>query len=61
VEFDDANTFAKAIIECLTETDGLMVFDLVHLENRAWWDVLRRAVSQGLKARNRGEKDDEAS
>lgn len=59
LEFADADAFARSVIECLTETDGLMVFDLVHLENRGWWDVLRRAVSQGLKARPTGDESDE--
>jgi hypothetical protein len=30
---------------CLKKTDSLMIFDLVHVVNYGWWDVLQNAMS----------------
>ena len=37
--------FQKAVKMAIKETDGLMVFDIVHIINRNWWDVLEEAVN----------------
>ena len=35
----------RAVEMNLRESDGLMVFDIVHIINRDWWGPLQRAVS----------------
>jgi hypothetical protein len=39
--------FKRAIEMCLRKSDGLMIFDLVHVINFGWWDVLEQAVKAG--------------
>lgn len=29
----------------MKRTDGLMIFDLVHVINYRWWDVLKNAMT----------------
>jgi uncharacterized lipoprotein YddW (UPF0748 family) len=41
---ENPEQFGRAIRMCLEKTDGLMVFDLVHLENFDWWDVVAKSV-----------------
>jgi len=36
--------FTKAVQMCLKKTDGLMIFDLVHIVNYGWWAVLQNAM-----------------
>jgi len=36
--------FAKAVSMCLKKTDGLMIFDIVHLINRDWWKSLELGI-----------------
>ncbi len=36
--------FVKAIRKCLELTDGVMIFDLVHIENFGWWQYLAKAL-----------------
>lgn len=36
--------FAKAVAMNLKKTDGLMVFDIVHLIDRLWWDALEKGL-----------------
>lgn len=36
--------FEKAVKMCLQKTDGLMIFDIVHIINNGWWNVLEKAV-----------------
>ena len=43
---DDWSQFGKAIRQVLKDTDGLMVFDIVHIINRGLWDQLAEAVRQ---------------
>lgn len=38
--------FGRAIAMCLKKSDGLMVFDLVHIVNYNWWDVLKNALGK---------------
>ncbi|MCX8056397.1 MAG: family 10 glycosylhydrolase [Ignavibacteria bacterium] len=37
--------FQKAVKMCLDKTDGLMIFDIVHIINYGWWDVLKEAMN----------------
>ena len=30
----------------LKESDGLMVFDIVHINSRNWWDALGQAIAE---------------
>lgn len=45
----DVNQFQKAIKMNLQESDGLMIFDIVHIINRDWWDELTEAIAEGDK------------
>lgn len=36
--------FKRAIKMCLNKTDGLMIFDLVHIVNYGWWNILENAI-----------------
>lgn len=36
--------FKRAIKMCLEKTDGLMIFDIVHIINFGWWDILESAI-----------------
>ena len=40
----DTVQFKRAVEMNLRESDGLMVFDIVHIINRDWWGPLRRAI-----------------
>lgn len=42
----DVNQFKKAVKMSLKESDGLMIFDIVHIINRNWWDALKNAISE---------------
>lgn len=41
---DHPEQFTKAVQMCLKKTDGLMIFDLVHIVNYGWWEVLQNAM-----------------
>jgi hypothetical protein len=41
--------FIKAIEMCLNKSDGLMIFDIVHIINYNWWGVLSRGIEMGQK------------
>lgn len=38
--------FSKAVTMCLTKSDGLMVFDLIHIVNYNWWDLLGKVIRE---------------
>lgn len=40
----DTVQFKRAVEMNLRESDGLMVFDIVHIIRRGWWGPLRRAI-----------------
>lgn len=42
---DYPEQFSKAVKMCMKRTDGLMIFDLVHVINYRWWDVLKNAMT----------------
>ncbi|MBI5474921.1 MAG: family 10 glycosylhydrolase [Ignavibacteriae bacterium] len=41
--------FAKAVEMCLRKSDGLMIFDLVHIVNFNWWEVVEKAIRAEAK------------
>lgn len=41
---NDVNQFKKAVKMNLKMSDGLMVFDIVHIINRNWWKELEEAI-----------------
>jgi hypothetical protein len=41
---DDPDQFVQAVRMLIKETDGLMIFDLVHIEEFDWWPQLLRAL-----------------
>ncbi|MFN4111374.1 MAG: alpha amylase family protein [Ignavibacteria bacterium] len=42
---DHPEQFERAIKMCLEKTDGLMIFDIVHIINYGWWEVLKKAMN----------------
>lgn len=42
----DTTQFKRAVEMNLRESDGLMVFDIVHIIDRDWWGPLRRAIKE---------------
>ena len=46
---DDAERFTRAVAEALRGTDGLMIFDIVHIIDRDWWSVLAEGIAEGSK------------
>jgi hypothetical protein len=41
---DDSKQFSRAITMALKESDGLMVFDMVHIIKRNMWDALKQGI-----------------
>lgn len=39
--------FMQAIKMCLQKTNGLMIFDLVHIVQKNWWEVLKKSIVDG--------------
>lgn len=52
----DVNQFKKAVQMNLKKSDGLMVFDIVHIINRNWWDELREAIKEAEQTEKQGRK-----
>lgn len=42
----DTNQFKKAVRMNLKESDGVMIFDIVHIIRNNWWDVLKEALNE---------------
>lgn len=42
---DNPEQFIKAIKMCLEKTDGLMIFDIVHIINYNWWEYLKEGIN----------------
>ena len=45
----DVNQFEKAVKMNLKESDGLMIFDIVHIINHNWWSNLKKAIAEADK------------
>lgn len=41
--------FKRAVKMALQKGDGLMLFDIVHIINRDWWDTLEEAIQESTK------------
>ena len=46
---DDPEQFRRAVEMARQETDGVMIFDLVHLEQYGYWDYLERGIKADVK------------
>jgi uncharacterized lipoprotein YddW (UPF0748 family) len=44
---DHPDQFVKAVAMCLKKSDGLMIFDIVHIINYQWWDILAKGIQLG--------------
>lgn len=44
---DNEEQFTEAVKMACGSTDGLMIFDIVHIIQRDWWDVLENAIEEG--------------
>lgn len=42
---DNPQQFQRAVKMCLEKTDGIMIFDIVHIINYDWWAVLDEALN----------------
>ncbi len=47
--YKDPERFTKALQMSLKETDGVMVFDIVHIINKGWWSALKKGVTEAYK------------
>lgn len=45
-ERDNQDQFARAVRMARDKTNGLMIFDVVHIDKYDWWDVLGKAVKR---------------
>jgi hypothetical protein len=43
---DDPEQFIKALKMCRAKSQGAMIFDIVHIVNYGWWDVLKRGLTE---------------
>ncbi|MFC6997258.1 alpha amylase family protein [Rufibacter roseus] len=43
---DDREQFVKALKMCRAKSDGAMVFDIVHVINKGWWNELKRGLTE---------------
>ena len=41
----DAEQFGRAVAEALRQTDGLMIFDVMHIIKRDWWQPLAEGIA----------------
>ncbi len=48
----DSAQFSRAIAQALADTDGLMIFDVMHIIKRNWWQPLAEGVAAGLDSKN---------
>ena len=44
---DLADLMRAAVAQALRDTDGLMIFDIVHIINRGWWSELAAGIAEG--------------
>ena len=47
-QYSDREQFIKAMEMCRKKTDGVMVFDIVHIINRGWWDALKAGINNPI-------------
>jgi hypothetical protein len=46
-QYGDVKLFQRAVAKAIECTDGLMIFDVVHIINHNWWNELGEAVKEG--------------
>ena len=44
-QYPNEEQFIKAMEMCRKETGGVMIFDIVHIINRGWWDALKAGIN----------------
>lgn len=42
---DNPDQFMRAVKMCLEKTKGVMIFDIVHVINYGWWNILKEALN----------------
>jgi len=42
---DKPEKFRQAIQMCLERTEGVMIFDLVYIQDYGWWDILKKTFA----------------
>lgn len=42
---DNPDQFKRAVKMCLEKTNGVMIFDIIHIINYGWWDFLEEALN----------------
>ncbi|MDG5799162.1 alpha amylase family protein [Marinilabiliaceae bacterium ANBcel2] len=45
---NDPETFSQAVEACLTQSDGLMIFDIVHLIDYGYWDAAIEGINRAM-------------
>ena len=48
-QYHDGEQFAKAMEMCRKKTGGVMIFDIVHIINRDWWNALEEGIKNPIK------------
>lgn len=46
---EDIDRFVRALKMCRHKSDGAMVFDIVHIINKNWWDALKEGLTGEIK------------
>jgi len=46
---NDNGQFTRAVNMALKESDGLMIFDIVHIINKNWWEALYKGVNDPIQ------------
>ena len=47
-QYPNEEQFAKAMEMCRMKTGGVMIFDIVHIINRGWWDGLKAGINNPI-------------
>ena len=47
-QYPDKEQFTKAMEMCRKKTGGVMIFDIVHIINRDWWDAFKDGINNDL-------------
>jgi len=48
---NDNEQFTRAVNMALNESDGIMIFDIVHIINKNWWSALYNGVNDSIQNR----------
>lgn len=43
---DNSEQFIKALKMCRAKSDGAMIFDIVHIINKGWWEELKQGLTE---------------